>query len=186
MFVVDDSDMKIVKPQGDHDYLADDGEKAAMEYLAQKANGNIEKAHDLAKSVAEAFFASDGPVTSLCGKSEEKAVILQRKVLFAFVAELVFHTELASVVAEAAEQDLIARIREKDSDTIGLVEDSKTRSYYLLGSKKGRAVPYENMGKAFAKLCGSPDDPALCQLGQCLTEQFAHFCANKVKEARFV
>ncbi|MBQ3241352.1 MAG: hypothetical protein IJA99_00185 [Oscillospiraceae bacterium] len=184
MFVVDDSDMKIAAgPKADVSQ-PDDGEAAAMEFLTHKTNGNIEKAYGLGKKVAESFFAPDGPITRFCENMQEEEVVLQKKVLFTFVAELVFHNELASVVAETAEQELIARIGEKDPETMARAVDSTTRSYYQLGAKKGR-VPYENMGKAFAKLCGKPNDEALSQLGQCLTKEYAHFCHTAVEEAQF-
>ena len=43
--VGDDSDMKIVPPSGIAPSLEDAGEKAAQEFVAQKKNGNIDKAY---------------------------------------------------------------------------------------------------------------------------------------------
>ena len=82
--VGDDSDMKIVPPSGITPSLEDAGEKAAQEFVAQKKNGNIDKAYSLGKRIAGVFFEENGPVLTFCEASLQPFICLQRKILFAF------------------------------------------------------------------------------------------------------
>ena len=77
--VGDDSDMKIVPPSGIAPSLEDAGEKAAQEFVAQKKNGNIDKAYSLGKRIAGVFFEENGPVLTFCEASLQPFICLQRK-----------------------------------------------------------------------------------------------------------
>lgn len=144
--VGDDSDMKIVPPSGITPSLEDAGEKAAQEFVAQKKNGNIDKAYSLGKRIAGVFFEENGPVLTFCEASLQPFIRLQRKILFAFAADAVLNAELPSVLAETASQEFSAQVQQFEPLLYEKINDPKTLSYYLLCSKNGRER-FENIGK---------------------------------------
>ena len=182
--VGDDSDMKIVPPSGITPSLEDAGEKAAQEFVAQKKNGNIDKAYSLGKRIAGVFFEENGPVLTFCEASLQPFIRLQRKILFAFAADAVLNAELPSVLAETASQVFSAQVQQFEPLLYEKINDPKTLSYYLLCSKNGRER-FENIGKAFALLCGEEENERLCRLGDCLYREYQLLCERMIKEAQF-
>ena len=182
--VSDDSDMKIVPPSGTVTAVEDDGEKAAREFVAQKENGNIDKAYNLGNRIADVFFEENGLISASCEAALRPVVLLQRKVLFAFTADAVLGEELPSVLAETVSQQFSVRIQKADPDLYDKVNDPKTLSYYLLYTKKGKPQPVD-MGKAFARLCAEEKEEGLCALGECLYREYAGACKKMIEETKF-
>lgn len=182
--VGDDSDMKIVPPSGAKPSLEDAGEKAAQEFVLQKENGNIDKAYALGKKIADVLFEENSPVLTFCQESTESFERLQRKILFAFVTDTVLNQELPSVLAETASQEFLAQIQKRDLFLSEKINDPQTLSYYLLGAKNGRER-VENIGRAFALLCGDQENTGLCSLGECLCREYSRLCTQMIEEARF-
>ncbi len=181
----DDSDMKIVPPFGAASVPEDDGEKAAREFVVQKENGNIDKAYGLGNRIADVFFDENG-LFSVSDETElQPLVLLQKKILFAFVADAVLGAELPSVLAETASQQFSARMQGADSDLFDKVNDPKTLSYYLLCTKKGRSQ-FESIGKAFAQLCCEEESGNLRALGESLHREYTDACKKMIKDTHFV
>ena len=44
---------------------------------------------------------------------------------------------------------------------------------------------FENIGKAFALLCGEEENERLCRLGDCLYREYQLLCERMIKEAQF-
>lgn len=182
--VSDDSDMKIVPPSGTVTPAEDDGEKAAREFVAQKENGNIDKAYGLGNRIADEFFEENGVISASCEAATRPVVMLQRKILFAFTADAVLAEELPSVLAETVSQQFSVRIQKADPDLYDKVNDPKTLSYYLLYTKKGRPQPAD-MGKAFARLCTEEKEEDLRALGERLYREYAGVCRKMIEETKF-
>lgn len=182
--VLDDSDMKIVPSSGTATLVEDDGEKAAKEFVAQKENGNIDKAYGLGNRIADVFFEENGIVFSSCGSGSQPFILLQRKILFAFTADAVLGEELPSVLAETVSQQFSTRIQKADPDLYGKVNDPKTFSYYLLCTKKGK-LQLTDIGRAFARLCGDEKERSLCSLGECLYREYAGICRKMIVDTKF-
>ena len=83
-----------------------------MFFVAQKKNGNIDKAYSLGKRIAGVFFEENGPVLTFCEASLQPFIRLQRKILFAFAADAVLNAELPSVLAETASQEFSAQVQQ--------------------------------------------------------------------------
>ncbi|MDD3193490.1 MAG: hypothetical protein PHE47_06525 [Oscillospiraceae bacterium] len=180
----DDSDMKIVPPSGTEPSQEDAGEKAAQEFVLQKENGNINKAYALGKRIACVFFEENGPVATCCEISLQPVVRLQRKILFAFVEDAVLNATLPSVLAETASQEFSAQVQQTDPSLYEKINDSKTLSYYLLCAKNGRER-FQNIGEAFALLCGEEENAHLCSLGDQLYQKYSQLCSNMIEETAF-
>ena len=180
----DDSDMKIVPPSGMAPSFEDAGEKAAQEFVMQKENGNIDKAYGLGKRIADVLLEENGPVLTFCEASLQPFVRLQRKILFAFAADTVLNAELPSVLAETASQEFSLQIQKADLFLYEKINDPKTLSYYLLCAKNSRER-FENIGKAFALLCGEEGNERLCRLGDCLYGEYRLLCETMIKESQF-
>ncbi len=179
----DDSDMKIVPPSGMRTPPKDEGELAAMEFVTQKKNGNIQKAYALGDKIAALLFAENGPVLTLCEISDQPEIRLQRKVLFSFVTNAVLNAGLPSILAETAFQEISSQIRQTDPLLHEQINDSKTLSFYLLcGNGKGQ---FEQIGEAFARLCGKKDDQQMIQLGENLFHAYEKLCRQMIEETQF-
>lgn len=185
-FAVDDSDMKIVSGPGlARKNREDAGEVAAQEYVDQKENGNLEKAHLLGKDLFAVFYQPDGPVLNIGTTSLEEKVRAQRKILFAFAAEAALDAGLHStVLPQTAMQEFLNQLKQANEELYDKINDPKTFSYYLLYEKE--SYKYPSIGHAFALLCEEADNEDLISLGNLLYDEFNRLVLQMIADFSFV
>ncbi len=173
----DDSDMKIFADRNTQDEIAHELAVIA-EMTKHRSNGNIMKAKQLGKHLAEIFV--DEP--SLLSQLEAEVGEIQRdeddmyhiKVLLIFTAEYcINHYLTATLLSNTAVNTLYDTVIKKAAAFYDRLDDAAEYSFYYLAVRKAVDIS-KNIGVSFAMLCGESKDEYYVNLGKRLFEVAEH------------
>ena len=154
----------------------------------QRANGNLQKAKDMGKYLAERFLNTDelraaleGAVGSL---DYEEKIIFQIKILVFFTAELCINRLLPNaLLMSTATNTIYDIIVDRAGDFYTTFSDGIEYSFYYLAVKQENYV--NEIGKAFAMLCNRKNDEQFKQLGRDLFTVVANEIDNVIRQYNF-
>lgn len=157
-----DDDVKIFHPKKNDGAAADFAALASLTDRFRR-NGNVKKADELGKELAEL-----APET-LC---PEKAaglpnnVLFQLRVLMIFSAQLAMHKYLPHpMLASQATNSLYAQLEQNAEGLFANIYEGSSFSFYYLPVRKNKNVEQE-IGKNFAMLCDKDDYEPYISLGK--------------------
>ena len=177
-----DDDMKIVGSMPER--TADAGETEAASYERHRDNGNLKKAVVLGRRLAEELLKPDS--AAMIGKDEQESLLIikNRRILFAFVADMVLAMKTPdSIVAESAQDAFYSHVRENDPELYGYIEKASEFSMYLACGRDKKSAA--SIGKTFARLVGMPERRLIEMFGSELYDYYFYFCSKLVKETGF-
>lgn len=180
----DDRDMKIAGSDGAQK-KTDAGEREAESYELHRENGNLRRAMKLGRRMAEELLRPDSAAMIGQDDMESLLMIKNRRILFAFVADMVMSLQTPdSIVAESAQDAFYDYIRENDPELYGYIEKASEFSMYLACGRNKKSTA-ASIGKTFAKLVEMPDRKLIEMFGAELYDYYFYFCSRLVKEAGF-
>ena len=173
----DDSDIKIFT---DSDTPAEVSNEVAViaEMTKHRSNGNILRAKQLGKHLAEIFV--DEP--SLLSQLEAEVGEIKRdeddmyhiKILLVFTAEYCINRLLpATLLSNTAVNALYDTVIKKAAEFYDRLDDAAEYSFYYLAVRKAVEIP-KNIGISFAMLCGEGKNEYYTNLGKRLFEVAEH------------
>lgn len=174
-----DEDIRIVtgSPSASLRTASDSGESVAQEFQRQKENGNIFMANRLGEELAKPLLAGEpelfgglwqdytGQMGFLYALAVRDAVEL--KIGNAILADTVLHSFLETI--ENGNEAIYRAINDSEAETI-----------YRLCLSDG-----EDIGKGFAKLCGSGQDARLAGEGSGAFRRFRAFSTRRIDRIPF-
>ena len=173
----DDSDMKIFNDNETEKEFS--GEVAVIaEMTKHRSNGNILKAKQLGKHLAEIFVDEPSLLSQLEGEVGKIQCddddMYQMKVLLIFTAEYcINHLLPATVLSNTAINAMYDTISKKAAQFYDRLDDAAEYSFYYLAVRKAIDIS-KNIGISFAMLCGEKEDVYYTNLGQRLFEVAEH------------
>ncbi len=173
----DDSDVKIFN-DGDENNESFDEVSFIAEMTKQRNNGNILRAKQLGKHLAEIFVDEPHLLSDLESEigeiKRDDDDMYQIKVLLVFTAEYCINRLLPTPLLSAtAVNSLYDTVSKKASAFYDRLDDAAEYSFYYLSVRKGIEVS-KNIGISFAMLCGEDKDPYYTNLGTRLFEVAQH------------
>lgn len=174
----DDSDIKIFT---DSDNIKEENSyevSVIAEMTKHRSNGNILKAKQLGKHLAEIFVDEPSLLNQLegeVGKIECDADNMYHiKVLLVFTAEYCINRFLpATLLSNTAVTALYDTVIKKASEFYDRLDDAAEYSFYYLAVRKGVEIS-KNIGISFAMLCGEDKNEYYTNLGKRLFEVAEH------------
>lgn len=169
----DDSDVKIFT---DSDTPAEvSGEVAVIaEMTKHRSNGNILKAKQLGKHLAEIFVDEPSLLSQLEAEvgeiKRDDDDMYQIKVLLVFTAEYCINRFLpATLLSNTAVNALYDTVIKKAAEFYDRLDDAAEYSFYYLAVRKAVDIS-ANIGVSFAMLCGEGKNEYYTNLGKRLFE----------------
>ena len=154
--------------------LAEDDEAAI--FIRERDNGNIEKAKELGRTLAQR-------VEALCSDNDAALVAAQKKVLFGYACKKVVEGRCQnSVLARAALGAFLNGVKNASSADFELIQDSVAFTKYMLAEKDEQ----ETVGNVFAGLCGRKDDDGFICEGNNLYSAYCAECISAYNGVSFV
>lgn len=185
----DDSDVKIFT---DSDTINDNSYEVSIiaEMTKHRSNGNILKAKQLGKHLAEIFVDEPSLLSQLeseVGKIEcDEDNMYHIKVLLIFTAEYcINHLLPATLLSNTAVTALYDTVIKKASAFYDRLDDAAEYSFYYLAVRKGIDIS-KNIGISFAMLCGNDKDEYYTNLGKRLFEIAEHEIEKIIEGYQFV
>lgn len=180
----DDSDMKIMPEPGTDVSDDDSDDDAADEYLRERKNGNMEKAHALGKLFARDILDKNGTYMFGWSETESLLMIKHRRILFSFVVDRIIDENCPNqLLAQAALNVFYDEMRAVDREFYDEMNSSGAFSLYLISVREENAAV--NIGKDFARLCQVEGNTQIEQMAEHLYDYFVTYCENAVKDACF-
>ena len=170
----DDSDIKIFNDDKNENESFDEVSVIA-EMQKQRTNGNILRAKQLGKHLAEIFVDEPQLLSDLEAevgeiKRDNDDDMYQMKVLLIFTAEYCINRLLpATVLSNTAINSMYDTLNKKAAEFYDRLDDAAEYSFYYLAIRKAVEIP-KNIGTSFAMLCGEDKDAYYTNLGQRLFE----------------
>ena len=186
----DDSDIKIFNDNGEHTESNDEVSVIA-EMQKHRTNGNILRAKQLGKHLAEIFIDEPHLLSDLEGevgeiKRDNDDDMYQMKVLLIFTAEYcINHLLPATVLSNTAINAMYDTISKKAAQFYDRLDDAAEYSFYYLAVRKGVDIP-QNIGVSFAMLCGNENDEYYKNLGKRLFEVATYEIEKTINSVGFV
>ncbi len=154
----------------------------------QRANGNLQKAKDMGKYLAERFLNTDEMKAALEGAvgslDFEEKIIFQIKILVFFTAELCINRLLPNaLLMSTATNTIYDIIVDRAGDFYTTFSDGIEYSFYYLAVKQENYV--SEIGKAFAMLCNKKNDEDFKQLGRDIFTVVANEIDNVIRHYEF-
>ena len=138
----DDRDMKIAGSDGAQK-KTDAGEREAESYELHRENGNLRRAMKLGRRMAEELLRPDSAAMIGQDDMESLLMIKNRRILFAFVADMVMSLQTPdSIVAESAQDAFYDYIRENDPELYGYIEKASEFSMYLACGRNKKSTAW--------------------------------------------
>ena len=157
-----------------------------------RANGNLEKAHELGNRLATLTpsFDSDGLLVNLKDVLPQKYlsqdILYQIKVLLVFEAEAFLQLEIPqNALATTAINSLHDALRANAPTFYKNISDGAAFTFYYLAVKKGGDVS-QRIGEAFAMLCGVKSNEGFIEAGKTVWNLAADIIEREIKKADFV
>ncbi len=173
----DDSDVKIFT---DSDTPQENAHEVSViaEMTKHRSNGNILKAKQLGKHLAEIFVDEPSLLSQLEGEvgkiQRDEDDMYQIKVLLIFTAEYcINHLLPATLLSNTAVNALYDTVIKKAAAFYDRLDDAAEYSFYYLAVRKAIEIP-KNIGVSFAMLCGEDKNEYYTNLGKRLFEIAQH------------
>ena len=169
----DDSDVKIFTDSDTSEEVAHEVH-IISEMTKHRSNGNILKAKQLGKHLAEIFVDEPSLLSQLeneVGKIEcTDDDMYQIKVLLVFIAEYCINHHIPAVLlSSTAVNALYDTVIKKAQAFYDRLDDAAEYSFYYLAVRKGFDIS-KNIGISFAMLCGEDKNEYYTNLGKRLFE----------------
>ena len=185
----DDSDVKIFSNK---DSSSDNSYEVSViaEMTKHRSNGNILKAKQLGKHLAEIFVDEPSLLNQLeseVGKIEcNDDDMYQIKVLLVFTAEYcINHLLPSTLLSNTAVNSLYDTVIKKAAEFYDRLDDAAEYSFYYLAVRKGVDIS-KKIGVSFAMLCGEDKNEYYTNLGKRLFEVAEHEIQKIVDSYQFV
>ncbi len=185
----DDSDVKIFT---DGNNVEENSYEVSViaEMTKHRSNGNILKAKQLGKHLAEIFVDEPSLLSQLegeIGKIEcDDDDMYHIKVLLVFTAEYCINHYLpATLLSNTAVNSLYDTVIKKASEFYDRLDDAAEYSFYYLAVRKGVDIS-KNIGVSFAMLCGKDKNEYYTNLGKRLFEVAEHEIQKIIDGYKFV
>lgn len=177
----DDSDIKIFN-DGKNQGESSDEVAVIAEMQKHRTNGNIIKAKQLGKHLAEIFVDEPHLLSDLESEigeiKRDDDDMYQIKVLLIFTAEYcINHLLPATVLSNTAINAMYDTLTKKAAEFYDRLDDAAEYSFYYLAVRKAIDIS-KNIGISFAMLCGEDKDAYYTNLGQRLFEVAEHEIAK--------
>ena len=182
--VAGDEDIKIVGGDASPPPVLDAAELAAREFLRQKENGNVDRAHALGESFAQLLWTlAQGIIMDTDSKLTQQE-IHHRLLLCSYVVNRVIgQFSPNSIVAQTALRRFYSEIEGCSNVLHRHVSDTAAFSLYILNDRSGGGS-YE-IGEIYAKLIGHEDDPDSISQGSDVYTAFYNSCKNIIDGVQF-
>lgn len=185
----DDSDVKIFTDSDTNSEVSYEVSVIA-EMTKHRSNGNIMKAKQLGKHLAEIFVDEPSLLNQLeaeVGKIDcDDDQMYQIKVLLVFTAEYCINRFLpATLLSNTAVTSLYDTVIKKASAFYDRLDDAAEYSFYYLAVRKGIDIA-QNIGVSFAMLCGKDKDAYYTNLGKRLFEIAEHEIQKIIDGYQFI
>ena len=173
----DDSDVKIFN-DGKKGNDSFDEVSVIAEMTKHRSNGNIEKAKNLGKHLAEIFVDEPHLLSNLENEvgplRHDDGFMYQVKVLLVFTAEYCINHCLPSpLLSNTAVNAMYDTVKKKAFEFYDRLDDAAEYSFYYLAVRKGVDIP-ANIGVSFAMLCGNEKSEDSAKLGTKIFEVSQH------------
>lgn len=173
----DDSDVKIFTDSDTSEETSNELFVIA-EMTKHRSNGNILKAKQLGKHLAEIFVDEPTLLSLLEGEVGKIQCndddMYQIKVLLVFIAEYcINHLLPATLLSNTAVNALYDTVVKKAQEFYERLDDAAEYSFYYLAVRKGGNIS-DNIGVSFAMLCGEDKNSYYTTLGKRLFEVTEH------------
>ncbi len=155
------------------------------EYNRERENGNITKAKELGKNIAD-LLNNSGEMFPHDEEDESAELQNQKKTLLAFAGvaglELVCPNSATSYAAQNSFYSALERIA---PDVYNSALNSGAFSFYYLAFRRTGEIE-RRIGQTFAMLCSHDGDPVYQELGEALYCWFASIVENEAKKINFI
>ena len=185
----DDSDVKIFT---DSDTPQETSNEVFViaEMTKHRSNGNILKAKQLGKHLAEIFVDEPSLLSQLEGEIGKIRCdaddMYQVKVLLVFTAEYcINHLLPSTLLSNTAVNALYDTVIKKAADFYDRLDDAAEYSFYYLAVRKGENIS-DNIGVSFAMLCGEDKNSYYTNLGKQLFEIAEHEIQKIIDSFNFI
>lgn len=183
MHTFDDQDIKIFgakKIENEADVLI----RIVEIMKKQRANGNLDRANELGKTVAHRIYAVEEIDERISKYKDNENIYEQIRMLVTFAAEAEIHILLEKYsVSTMTVNALYDELIKLDEDLYDNITNAFT--FYYLVLRKGEDVE-NGMGRQFAKLCGSKDNEELSSLGTDIFVSIRNMLAEEIGKSGFV
>ena len=182
----DDKDIKIAgdKPSATirrNKAIAAEGD----DFARHTANGDMDKAKLLGKTVAEKFTEAGDEIIPDTDSAENTEMLLQRRQLLAFGVRIGFERFCPDeILANAAWNSFEKNLKRIAPGTEPSATDSGAFSFYYLAYRRGGDVE-RRIGQTFAMLCSHDGDPIYQELGEALYCWFTSFIRSECEKSDF-
>ncbi|WP_040197932.1 hypothetical protein [Candidatus Soleaferrea massiliensis] len=168
----DDSDIKIA-PGHFEQHVELDCDEEADEFLTEKNNGNIAKAHDLGYKLAEEVLREDGESLFGIDDTEDRLAIKHRRILFAYAVDISLEEYLPnSLTAQTALNSFYDHLKESAPLLYNDISESGAFTLYILCRRTHTDHIEDCIGRTFAKLCEQEDVKSYQALGSALFDKY--------------
>ncbi len=156
---------------------------AVIEVMKEhRANGNIDKAKKLGKSLSEIDLNLKDLLAPKFMKSD---IIYQVKVMLVFAAELNLQMLIsAPMLSTTAINSMYDAIQKKSEGFYSNISDGVAFSFYYAGVRNGGDIA-EDIGKTFAMLCSAQDNESFIEAGAKVYKAALAVITEKINEADF-
>lgn len=164
----DDSDIKIASQHFENNVPLG-CEEEADEFLAEKSNGNIAKAHQLGASLADEVLREDGESLFGIDDTEDRLAIKHRRILFAYAIDICLEKLLPNeLTAQTARNSFYDHLKNAAPLLYHDISESGAFTLYILCQRTHHEHIEEYIGRTFAKLCEKEDSQNYRDLGSAL------------------
>ena len=158
----------------------------ALDYTAEKANGNLERAEGLGALLAAEFLSVCQKDELTLSQNDSESLMTQKILLLSFTAMAGLERFCPNMaLANTARTAFFNRLYELDRGLFEKSSDTGAFSFYYLSFRRGTEVD-RRVGQTFAMLCSHDGDPIYQELGEALYCWFSSVIEKKVKAAGFV
>lgn len=151
---------------------ADEGERIAARLLGYQSRGVLEQTRQLGAFLAGEVAGSFGEVEFGKDASENSEMLRQRRMLLTFA--VLYGSEIYfadTILAQSMLGSFYDALSTNTPELYRQINESGAFSFYYLAVRRN-ATPEQEIGRAFAMLCGEDDNTLLCEMGRAL---YIHF-----------
>lgn len=158
---------------------------SSNEYEIEKSKGNIKRAKELGKILADEFIAVCRKDELTISKDDSEGLITQKLLLLSFTVMSGLEQFCPNMtVANEARTTFYNQLHLLDKEIFEKSSDTGAFSFYYLSFRRGTDVD-RGVGQTFAMLCSHDGDPIYQELGEALYCWFLSVIQDKVSNIGF-
>lgn len=187
-----DSDVKIYHSKSELNRSGNDLSIAFDAVIAQRTNGNIDKARKLGEILATITptGSGDGIIVDLKDHLAPRYfapdILYQIKVLLVFACETLLQIEIpVSVVSTTAISSMYERIKVLSPGFYDNISNGAAFTFYYLAIQKGGEIS-DNIGEAFAMLCSVKNKEGFVNAGKTVWNLAVDIIEKEIDKTEFV